>query len=341
MATNKAGEAAHPSVMNKQVPEETVSSQEHQTWLLERKAQDALNPQPIKKGVCDRRSIPHGTMLHYRSDTCVNFRHDCFYIPCHDSACPKHGGAGAETEKVAHPSVTATEKFTHRYTPADYKELRNVADEILRQVVCDCGNYRHHGVGWMPEGSGEGLSTAAGILEKLWIVAQANAGNYAEPTVTAQIPMVKRATGRTIPDLTGMEHVCTFQNEVRVKDSAEPTVTRGQESPDWMREAAAEILSKFGKVQESWLVTCSHGFVSCAEIISDHSPKGQEWIADLTSHLKRALRGLKERNWANEPACALWTQDADSDGCGACLQCLRSDIEEALLAVPDAPKEVK
>lgn len=45
-------------------------------------------------------------------------------------------------------------------------KLRRVADNILRQVVCDCGNYRHHGVGWMPEGSGEGLSTAIEILKK-------------------------------------------------------------------------------------------------------------------------------------------------------------------------------
>lgn len=46
----------------------------------------------------------------------------------------------------------------------DYLKL--VADDILRQVVCDCGNYRHHGVSWMPEGSGEGLSVAVQILRK-------------------------------------------------------------------------------------------------------------------------------------------------------------------------------
>jgi hypothetical protein len=45
--------------------------------------------------------------------------------------------------------------------------LDRVADDILRQVVCDCGNFRHHGVSWMPEGSGEGLSVARGILRKL------------------------------------------------------------------------------------------------------------------------------------------------------------------------------
>lgn len=45
--------------------------------------------------------------------------------------------------------------------------LNRAADEILRQVVCDCGNFRHHGVGWMPEGSGEGLTQARQILRKL------------------------------------------------------------------------------------------------------------------------------------------------------------------------------
>lgn len=46
------------------------------------------------------------------------------------------------------------------------QKLRNICDDILRQVVCDCGNYRHHGVSWMPEGSGEGLSVAVEILKK-------------------------------------------------------------------------------------------------------------------------------------------------------------------------------
>jgi hypothetical protein len=46
------------------------------------------------------------------------------------------------------------------------QELNSLLDDILRQVVCDCGNYRHHGVSWMPEGSGEGLSIARGLLRK-------------------------------------------------------------------------------------------------------------------------------------------------------------------------------
>ena len=46
------------------------------------------------------------------------------------------------------------------------QELNRVLDDILRQLVCDCGNYRHHGVGWMPEGSGEGKSVAREILRR-------------------------------------------------------------------------------------------------------------------------------------------------------------------------------
>ena len=46
------------------------------------------------------------------------------------------------------------------------QKLERVADDILRQVVCHCGCYRHHGVSWMPEGSGEGLSVAVNILRK-------------------------------------------------------------------------------------------------------------------------------------------------------------------------------
>jgi hypothetical protein len=46
------------------------------------------------------------------------------------------------------------------------KKLERICDDILRQVVCHCGCYRHHGVGWMPEDSGEGLSKAVEILRK-------------------------------------------------------------------------------------------------------------------------------------------------------------------------------
>ena len=34
----------------------------------------------------------------------------------------------------------------------------------------------------------------------------------------ADIPYVKRATGRTIPDLTGREHVCEYQSSVKPED---------------------------------------------------------------------------------------------------------------------------
>lgn len=44
--------------------------------------------------------------------------------------------------------------------------LKDICDDILRQVFCHCGGYRHHGVDWMPEGSGEGLSVAVDILRK-------------------------------------------------------------------------------------------------------------------------------------------------------------------------------
>lgn len=47
------------------------------------------------------------------------------------------------------------------------QKLNRVLDNILRQVVCGCGCYRHHGVGWMPEGSGEGLSVGREILKEL------------------------------------------------------------------------------------------------------------------------------------------------------------------------------
>lgn len=62
----------------------------------------------------------------------------------------------------------------YQLSEAQRQELNRVLDDILRQVVCDCGNYRHHGVCWMPEGSGEGLSTALDILKKALDAAHAD-----------------------------------------------------------------------------------------------------------------------------------------------------------------------
>jgi hypothetical protein len=58
--------------------------------------------------------------------------------------------------------MTVEEFATQEHT----QKLERICDDILRQVVCGCGCYRHHGVGWMPEGSGEGLSVAVEILRK-------------------------------------------------------------------------------------------------------------------------------------------------------------------------------
>lgn len=46
-----------------------------------------------------------------------------------------------------------------------WDENRKLLDDIHRCMVCSCGNYRHHGVDWMPEGSGEGLSDALKLVD--------------------------------------------------------------------------------------------------------------------------------------------------------------------------------
>jgi hypothetical protein len=51
------------------------------------------------KGICDRRCIPHGVMLHFKDATCINFRAECFTIPCHDPDCPKHEKRGEGIKK--------------------------------------------------------------------------------------------------------------------------------------------------------------------------------------------------------------------------------------------------
>ena len=43
---------------------------------------------------------------------------------------------------------------------------------------------------------------------------------YAAVEPYLSVPRVKRATGRIIPDLTGIEHVCKYQATIRAKDAA-------------------------------------------------------------------------------------------------------------------------
>lgn len=62
------------------------------------------------------------------------------------------------------PALTVSNSETYVPTIPSNAALNKLADDILRQVVCCCGNYRHHGVGWMPEGSGEGKSVALKLI---------------------------------------------------------------------------------------------------------------------------------------------------------------------------------
>lgn len=57
-------------------------------------------------------------------------------------------------------------------TDEQYKEyertmhIQRVLGDIMKQLVCDCGGCKHHGLHWMPEGSGEGFKEAVDILKK-------------------------------------------------------------------------------------------------------------------------------------------------------------------------------
>lgn len=42
----------------------------------------------------------------------------------------------------------------------------------------------------------------------------------------SNIPLIKRATGRTVPDLTGREHVCEYQTRVTI--CTEPDKPEGE-----------------------------------------------------------------------------------------------------------------
>jgi hypothetical protein len=90
---------------------------------------------------------------------------------------PYNVGSAAKANELMAGAALRFPSHLHRVSPFWMTEeefekqnhqqrLVSICDDILRQVVCHCGCYRHHGVGWMPEGSGEGLSAAVEILRK-------------------------------------------------------------------------------------------------------------------------------------------------------------------------------
>lgn len=59
------------------------------------------------------------------------------------------------------------------------------------------------------------------------------------------IPRVKRATGRVIPDLTGIEHVCKYQATIRAKDAAPQPQAPSATSDDVRDKRIAEWKSSY------------------------------------------------------------------------------------------------
>ena len=82
------------------------------------------------------------------------------------------------------------------------------------------------------------------ISEEFVRFADANAIGNAVLDALRSIPTVRRATGRTIPDLTKREHVCEYQSAVKSADPATPGAAD--------RAAAEEIMHVYATKKSGW-----------------------------------------------------------------------------------------
>ncbi len=77
---------------------------------------------------------------------------------------------------------------------------------LIRRLIA--ASRRHH------YEDGEILSDVVYEADQ-WVEFETLEGEIFEQAV---VPVSKRATGRTIADLTGIEHVCEFQNQIKPQD---------------------------------------------------------------------------------------------------------------------------
>jgi hypothetical protein len=78
-----------------------------------------------------------------------------------------------------------------------------------------------------------------------------------DPCLSCSIPMVHRATGRTIPDLTTREHICEWQREVKSKGG------------ERLRQLAMQAKVARTKWLESYGVPISPEFADFAEALGE------------------------------------------------------------------------
>jgi hypothetical protein len=77
------------------------------------------------------------------------------------------------SESKQEASTPELKRETQETTMPTPEQLENrFMSDVLRHVVCDCGNYRHHGVDWMPDGSGEGKKEALELMRNYFAKAR-------------------------------------------------------------------------------------------------------------------------------------------------------------------------
>jgi hypothetical protein len=112
-----------------------------------------------------------------------------------------------------------------------------------------------------------------------------------------------------------------------------------------VRGLSAALNTSQDSIKAALLKIANDGDISMEWMFGAHPSLGEAAQPEIDADefkrlLQRLLRGIRERDPKSNHACALWTQGADSDGCGSCLSCMEMDAQELLKALEaaDAPQ---
>ena len=109
---------------------------------------------------------------------------------------------------MTHPK----EQLTREQVEALIHRLRQVAQAYPEDVFGSITDAERNEHGSLISRSSAGMGRHFSAL--FTEAADALAALSAAPPQDSEIPMVKRFTGRTIPDLTGREHICEWQQKI-------------------------------------------------------------------------------------------------------------------------------
>ena len=150
------------------------------------------------------------------------------------------------------------------------------------------------------------------ISEEFVRFADANAIGNAVLDALRSIPTVRRATGRTIPDLTKREHVCEYQSAVKSADPATPGAADRKLAEEIMRAYArksgwsgdlAAIIAKHMETQRERTRRMEKALKRLCDLCSCNvlSPYPQPWGETTNDAVAEARAALVDSALKQEP----------------------------------------